>query len=184
LSATSSEKHRHKHHIALVGFMASGKSTTGRRLARLLGWPFCDTDAEIVRIHGPIEEIFQREGEAAFRQYEREAIERALSREVRSVIAVGGGAPAHEPTRTLLSERAQRVFLDASIEQIMNHLRRAATTRPMLGTNPDDERVRALYEERLPFYREAEISVDCSGLKVEKIARCIQERLRLLDLVP
>lgn len=164
--------------------MASGKSTTGKRLARLLGWPFCDTDAEVVRDHGPIAQIFERDGEPVFRRYECEAIERALSQERRCVIAVGGGAPAHEPTRHLLAERAQRVFLDASVEQITRRLRVARSMRPMLGVDLDEERMRALYAQRMPFYREAETIVDCSGLKPEQVARQVEERLRRAGIVP
>lgn len=163
--------------------MASGKSTTGRRLARLLGWPFYDTDAEVVRVHGAIEQIFEEEGETAFRVYELEALTRTLEQEPRSVIAVGGGAPAHEATRRLLAAGAHRVFLDASVEQIVDRLRHAHAVRPVLGADPDEERVRALYAQRMPFYAEAETIVDCSGLKISTIARRVEEQLRLAGVI-
>ncbi len=163
--------------------MACGKSTIGKRLAKLLGWSFWDTDAEIARLHGPIGQIFEREGEPAFRVYERGVVERALADPSRCVIAVGGGAPAHEPTRRLLAQGAHRVFLDVGIEQIVRRLRRARAVRPMLGTELDEEYVRALYEQRAPCYREAETIIDCSRLRVGEVARFVQEQLQVAGIV-
>ncbi|HEY9085726.1 MAG TPA: shikimate kinase [Candidatus Tyrphobacter sp.] len=173
-----------KRHVALVGFMASGKSTVGKRLARRLGWTFVDSDAEIVRERGAIERIFSREGEPAFRRYEQAVVERALAEAAPSVIAVGGGAPTHEPTRRLLADRAYRVFLCASPEQILARVRRSKTLRPLLGANPDAERVRSLYETRLPLYREAESIVDCTDLSLGLTAQVVEERLRAAGVVP
>ena len=80
-----------KRHVALVGFMASGKSTIGRKLARRLRWPFVDTDAMVVRKHGAIGAIFESQGEPEFRRYEHEAIRDALEASERSIVALGGG---------------------------------------------------------------------------------------------
>ncbi len=173
-----------KRHVALVGFMASGKSTTGKRLARRLGWKFVDTDAEIMRNHGPIERIFADEGESAFRLYERAVVENALAQPAPCVIAVGGGAPTHEPTRRLLAQHAHRVFLAATPEELFARVRRSRTLRPLLGAQPDSERVRTLYETRLPLYREAESIVECAGLDPEMTAQVIEERLRAAGFVP
>ncbi len=91
-----------RRHVALIGFMASGKSTIGKRLAARLGRPFCDTDAEVVRLHGPVARIFEAEGEPAFRAYERDAVELAKPTPPPPGVALGGGAPPHAPTRRLL----------------------------------------------------------------------------------
>ena len=74
----------------LIGAPGSGKTKTGKRVARALDAEFIDTDKAVVADHGPIAEIFEREGEAAFRGYEREAVARALRR--RAVVSLGGGA--------------------------------------------------------------------------------------------
>ncbi len=159
--------------------MAAGKSTIGKRLARELGVPFVDTDAEIVALHGSIDALFAREGEAAFREYERCAIEAALSGEPK-VVSLGGGAVTHPATRALLAERAVRVFVEVPPTTVAARVRRSTTVRPVLGTKPTLARIRELFAQREAYYREAEITVDGRG-SVGKIARTIVERLRGIE---
>lgn len=142
--------------------MAAGKSTIGKRLARELGLPFVDTDAEIVAGHGPLEDIFAREGEGSFRVYERNVVAAALLGEPK-VISLGGGAITHAPTRALLEAHALRVFIEAPLRTILARVRRSKTRRPMLGEQPSMRRVRELFALREPYYREAEIVVDGRG---------------------
>jgi shikimate kinase len=137
-----------KRHVALVGFMAAGKSTIGRRLARELGCEFYDTDVLIVRAHGAVAAIFAGEGEATFRRYEREAIAQVLSNGERSVVALGGGALTTPENRALLAEHAHRVFLKASPEQIFARVQKnrwgrgrrsiasGSSTTPVCPTTP------------------------------------------------
>lgn len=160
-----------KRHVALIGFMAAGKSTIGKRLARELGLPFVDTDAEVVALHGPIAAIFAREGEAAFREYERMALEAALGGEAK-VVSLGGGAVTHAPTRELLKRYAVRVFLDVPATTILARARRAQVPRPVLGEKPSLAHIRELLALREPYYREAEIVIDGRGA-TGKIARAI-----------
>jgi shikimate kinase len=141
-----------KRHVALVGFMAAGKSTIGRRLARELGCEFYDTDVLIVRAHGAVAAIFAGEGEATFRRYEREAIAQVLSNGERSVVALGGGALTTPENRALLAEHAHRVFLKASPEQIFARVQKNRKRRPLLGARPTLDRIRELYDARLPDY--------------------------------
>ncbi|MGH7736948.1 MAG: shikimate kinase [Candidatus Tyrphobacter sp.] len=164
-------------HVALVGFMAAGKSTVGRLLAQRIGWPFVDTDALIEKLHGPIAAIFADEGESAFREYELEAVAEAARREEPSVIAVGGGAVTHPSTRALLMERTFRVFLAAREREIARRLR-GGPPRPILGFEPSVEIVAARYRERLPLYRESELVVDCTQMRAPAVARRVEELLR------
>lgn len=151
-----------KRHVALVGFMASGKSTIGRKLARKLHRPFCDTDALVVADHGPIAAIFANEGEAAFRRYESDAIRAALDREEPSVIALGGGALTVAQNRSLLEERAHRIFIRVPAEQVLARVRRSREVRPVLGAAPTLESIGALYERRMAEYEKADHVVDVS----------------------
>ncbi len=148
-----------KAHVALVGFMAAGKTTLGRSLARELECEFVDTDALVTAAHGPIHEIFANEGEARFREYERAAAEAALEGPGK-VIALGGGAVTHAPTRSLLERRAVRVYIAVSPEKILGRLRRSRTIRPVVGDQPTLAGVRTLMAEREPYYREAEIVIE------------------------
>jgi shikimate kinase len=148
-----------KRHVALVGFMAAGKSTVGRRLARRLRCAFFDTDELVVRAHGRVADIFAREGEAAFRRYEREALESALEGAA-GVVALGGGALTVAENRAALQQRAHRVFLKASPEQILARVRHGRRPRPLLGARPTLARIRELYDERISDYASADHVVE------------------------
>jgi shikimate kinase len=149
-----------RRHLALVGFMASGKSTIGRKVARRLGRPFIDTDALVIRAHGPIAAIFAQEGEAVFRRYERSAIGEALANPEASVVALGGGALTVAENRRLLEERSYRVFIKISAEQVLARVRQSRETRPMLGESPTLEQIEELYAKRLSHYASADLVVE------------------------
>ncbi len=149
-----------RRHLALVGFMASGKSTIGRKLARRLGAPFFDTDALIVREHGPIGTIFAREGEAAFRRYERAAIGEVLGTAPASVVALGGGALTVAENRKLLDAKAYRVFIRLPPERILARVRRSKEVRPMLGPSPTLAQIEELYAKRLAEYERSDHVVE------------------------
>ncbi len=153
-----------KRHVALVGFMGTGKSTIGRKLARELGCAFFDTDNLIARTHGAIAEIFAREGEVAFRRYERETIEHVLRTGEAGVVALGGGALTVAENRALLKELADRVFLRSSPEQILRRVRRSRQRRPLLGNRPTLAKIQKLYDERLAHYADADHVVEAERL--------------------
>jgi shikimate kinase len=170
-------------HVALIGFMGAGKSSVGRRLAPELGLPFVDTDDEIVAEHGPIPALFERAGEGGFREHELAAVRAALDAPC-AVLALGGGAVTHEATRRLLAERALRVFLDVPLDVIFARLQRSNATRPMLGSAPTEARMRALFESRLPLYREADIVVECSRRTSSAVARQVADLVRAYRPLP
>lgn len=169
-----------KRHVALVGFMASGKTTIGRKLARTLGWLFVDTDTLIVREHGPIRSVFQNEGEAAFRRYERRAVRAALDRSAPHVIALGGGALTQADNRSLLEHRAHRIFIQISPEQVFARVNRSRETRPMLGPAPTLERIKELYGERMADYAAADLLVNATDSTdadvIEQIVMWLKQR--------
>src|SRR6185437_16867136 len=118
--------------IFLIGPMGSGKSAVGKYLARLLRMPFCDSDAEIERRTGvDIPDIFDKEGEAGFRQRERETLE-ALTSLPRIVLATGGGAILLAENRRVLSERGCVVYLETSVTQQADRVKQGRT-RPLLA---------------------------------------------------
>jgi shikimate kinase len=158
-----------KRHVALVGFMASGKSTIGRKLARRLGCAFFDTDDEVARAHGTVATIFATEGEAAFRRYEHAAINGILENAASGVVALGGGALTVAANRRLLTERAYRVFIRISPERVLARVRKSREQRPLLGVSPTLARVKDLYERRMEHYSSADYIVEadqCSGREV------------------
>jgi len=169
-----------KRHVALVGFMASGKTTIGRKLARKLKWTFFDTDALVVREHGPIPTIFAREGETAFRRYESAAIRTVMENPQPSVVALGGGALTVSENVALLEERASRVFIKIRAEQVLARIRTSREIRPVLGSAPTLARVKEIYHERLPAYECADFTVDASrrsdAVVVAEIVAWLQRR--------
>jgi shikimate kinase len=157
--------------------MAAGKTTIGRHLARELGVPFVDTDDSIVARHGPIATLFGERGEAGFRDAEYEAVREVLAGPP-CVIALGGGAVTHPPTRVLLRERALRVYLQIPVESLVERLRRSRTVRPLVGEYPTIERVRDLLMPREPLYLESDIIVPGPRRSKRAYAIAIAERLR------
>ena len=158
-----------KRHIALVGFMASGKSTIGKRLARKAGSAFFDIDAEVVREHGAISDIFYNEGEAAFRRYESAALAHVLRDGAPGVIALGGGALTVDANVRALKKGAYRVFIKVSPEQALERLRRSRWVRPLLGPTPSLARIKELYARRMPQYAHADYVVEADRLKPGQI---------------
>jgi len=144
--------------IVLVGLMGAGKSTVGRRLARRLGLPFVDSDDAIEVAAGySAAEVFERYGEADFRDGERRLVARLIDGEVR-VIATGGGAYVDPNTRKLLNERAITVWLDAPVEILADRTGRR-DTRPLLRNGDRKSTLEQLAEKRGPAYAEAHIRV-------------------------
>jgi shikimate kinase len=168
-------------HIVLTGFMASGKTAVGRRLARRLGYDFLDTDQTIEERSGrTISDIFAKEGEAAFRKLERDTIA-ALALEHPTVIATGGGTFVDAENRAALHKVGPVVCLVTSPEVILERVARS-DKRP-LAQGPDAaRRLLELYASRLPFYRMADVMVETDGLTVDqaaqRVAAAIAPRLR------
>ncbi len=161
--------------LVLVGFMGCGKSTVGRLLARTLGWHFHDLDERIEAAVGlPIATIFSKQGEAAFRSIERHQLDLLLqeARVRRSVIALGGGTFAQPANAQLLLQSPGLIlFLDVPVEELLLRLAQV-TNRPLFR---DEHSFRALYERRLPFYRQAHVTVPGSGTPEEVVERIVRQ---------
>ncbi|KPF62887.1 shikimate kinase [alpha proteobacterium AAP81b] len=144
--------------VALVGLMGAGKTTIGKRLAARLGLGFVDADAEIETASGlTVAEIFERFGEAHFRDGERRVIAR-LADGAPKVIATGGGAFIQPDTRALLLQRTVTVWLDADIPTLVARVRKR-DTRPLLKGRDPGEVLAELARLRNPFYAEARLRI-------------------------
>ena len=148
--------------VFLVGFMASGKTTVGQELARRLGWDFVDLDAQIEsREQQPIAEIFRDRGEHEFRLVEASALRDLMeSLERDTVVALGGGTFAQPGNRELLRPWPS-VFLDTPLPELWRRSREDGAKRPL--RKDDRTEFARLHEYRLPFYREATVTVVTSG---------------------
>ncbi|MEY4356740.1 MAG: hypothetical protein RL469_66 [Pseudomonadota bacterium] len=166
--------------IFLVGPMGSGKTAVGKQLARLLGVPFVDSDAEVERRTGAdIPLIFEKEGEAGFRERERDVIAELTTR-VGIVLSTGGGAILKEENRAALTARGVVVYLETSIAQQAARVRDGAN-RPMLAGQDTTQRLTELMAHRAPLYRgAAAITVQTDGRRVRDVA---EEILREVDRI-
>lgn len=166
-----------KANVFLIGPMGSGKSAVGRHLARLLGFSFHDSDADIEAKTGvDIAFIFEKEGEAGFRQREREAILRLTGLE-RVVIATGGGAVILPDNRRVLAERGTVVYLETSIAQQLERTRHGRH-RPLLNDTDPKAKLGELMRERAALYEQiADITVSTDGRRVQLVAEEIHREL-------
>lgn len=152
--------------LVLVGPMAAGKTSIGRRVARRLAVPFIDTDKRIVAAHGPIPVLFAEQGEAHFRELERAAVSAALDEG--GVISLGGGAVTDAGTRELLRPHPV-VFLTVSTEAVADRIR--GGSRPLLAGDDPLERWTRIFEERRDWYDEVASTVfDTSRRPMQRIA--------------
>jgi len=145
--------------VVLVGLMGAGKSCIGRRLAQRLSVPFVDADAEIEQAAGAtIAEIFEKYGEAAFRDGERRVMARLLLG-TPCILAAGGGAFMDSDTRTLIREHAVSVWLRADLDTLAARTK-GRGHRPLLNSGDPRTTLAQLIETRYPVYAEANITVD------------------------
>ena len=168
--------------IVLVGLMGVGKSTVGRRLARRLGLPFVDSDEEIEKAAGQkIGEIFERFGEAGFRDGERRVIARLIDGTPK-VIATGGGAFVDESTRSLILEKCVAVWLDADVETLAERVSRR-DHRPLLQGKDPLPLLEQLAAQRNPIYAQANLHVRSGSVPHERAVGRIVEALTELEAV-
>ena len=162
--------------VCLAGFMGSGKSTVGTRLAQQLGWRFVDLDERIEETAGiTIPQFFERHGEPAFRQFEADQLRAALGRATEfkesTVLALGGGTYAQPGAPEFLRNAGVPViWLDTPIEILLARCS-TMTGRPLFR---DEASFRALYSQRVASYQLADYRVDGSG----EAATVVSEILR------
>ena len=143
----------------MVGMMGAGKTAVGQALAARLSVPFLDSDEEIVRAANmSIAEIFERDGEAFFRDRETEVIGRLLDGQ-RAVLSTGGGAFMAERNRSMISERGVSVLLRADLDLLWNRVKHK-DTRPLLRTPDPKATLTEIYTARVPVYELADLVVD------------------------
>lgn len=169
--------------IVLVGMPGSGKSTVGKQLARQLACSFVDSDHEIERRIGmPIKAYFDRHGEADFRDLERSVIAELSGRED-GVLATGGGAVIRPENRRNLSAGGPVIYLRSTPEELFRRLRHDSQ-RPLLQVADPLRRLRDLFRERDPLYREtAQFVIETGRPTVPTLVNMILMQLELAGIV-
>jgi shikimate kinase len=168
--------------IILIGFMGSGKTTTGGELARALGFQFLDTDRIVEKSLGmKVAEIFETRGEALFREEEKKAL-LSLEKKRNHVLATGGGLWMNPGNRRRLSRMGWCVWLRVSPEQAWKRVSKTLSRRPLLSQSPDPlETIRRKNDEREPSYALAHFSVDTDNKRPKEVVREIIKGLKKAD---
>jgi shikimate kinase len=166
--------------VLLVGFMGAGKTTVGRELGRLLHWSFYDLDALIeARTGRTVPAVFAEQGEPGFRKLETQTLRELFEtlEDGSAVVALGGGAFAQEVNRQIIRDHsASVVHLEVGLEEALRRCAAAPGYRPLLS---EHAQVTLLYEERLPFYRTADVQLGTEGKQAVAVAQEIAAILRL-----
>lgn len=158
--------------VVLVGLMGAGKTRIGGILAKRLGIPFVDADAEIEAAAGmTIAEIFETQGEPAFRDLERRVIARLLSDEIK-VVAPGGGAMMNEETAKLILSSSVSIWLRADLDVLVERTGRTSK-RPLLRNGDPREILQGLMDKRYPVYATADIAVDSLPVDIDQNADAV-----------
>jgi shikimate kinase len=169
---------RHIHNLALIGFMGTGKSSVGQMVAASLHFTFLDTDHDIeVRARKSIAEIFAKDGEPAFREWEQRIVQELTQRK-RTVISTGGGLPADEANLASLKSHAFVVCLWASPDRILERVRHQ-THRPLLNDPNPVAKIRSLLAAREPFYRQADVLLNTEMRSVREVAQQVIHQFQM-----
>jgi shikimate kinase / 3-dehydroquinate synthase len=162
--------------VVLVGMMGAGKTSVGKRLAAKLGLPFVDADAEIeAGAQLTISEIFERFGEAYFREGERKVIARLLKGGP-LVLATGGGAFMNATTRDNIARHGLSIWLKPSFDILLARVRKKSN-RPLLKTPDQEQTLRGLLEERSPTYALADFTIESLDAAHDSVVEAILRRL-------
>jgi shikimate kinase len=165
--------------IYLIGFMGSGKTALGKKLASHLQFPFFDIDEKFEnQFKITINDFFMKYGEEAFRKLERKLLHETLERET-AVISTGGGTPCFFDNMDFINKHGTSVFMNIPINMAIHRLKNAKKPRPLLeNILPSDfsEFLQNLYLKRLPFYQQAHILMDTNTMDAKQLSQIILER--------
>jgi len=164
--------------LYLIGFMGVGKTTIGKQIAAFNKVVFIDTDSQIEKeTSKSIKEIFETDGEIAFRKLETDTI-RSINR--KAIIACGGGLPAHNNNIEYLKHKGTVIYLKASTETLIKRLEKNKNKRPLISKLTNDkllEFIRKILKEREKTYKQADYTIETDNKTVKEVLREINSLL-------
>jgi shikimate kinase len=172
-----------KNHIVyIIGFMGSGKTTAGKKLATHLGWSFIDLDKKIEEHAGEtIPEIFSRSGEAHFRNIETELL-KSLEYQSNTIISTGGGTPCHSDNMDYMLNMGLTVYLKLTPGQLKSRLSKLKGDRPLLK-DLDHQKLQSFIEEKLAdrekWYNRSDIIVEGIDIDINLLSSLVKSRLNI-----
>jgi shikimate kinase len=164
--------------LYLIGFMGVGKTTIGKQIAAFNKVVFIDTDSQIEKeTSKSIKEIFETDGEIAFRKLETDTI-RSINR--KAIIACGGGLPAHNNNIEYLKHKGTVIYLKASTETLIKRLEKNKNKRPLISKLTNDkllEFIRKILKEREKTFKQADYTIETDNKTVKEVLREINSLL-------
>ncbi|MGN8630903.1 shikimate kinase [Blautia sp. HCP3S3_G3] len=169
-------------HIVIIGFMGSGKTRVGKRLAQEYGLPFIDVDRVVTKkMNLTISEIFQRFGEPYYRALETLVIKELTNDKERKVISLGSGLPIQEQNQKYLKDLGTIIYLKGSLETLKKRLE-AGSNNPLLEGDDREDKIKKLLKQRDPVYAKyADIEVITGVKPFEALIEEIKEKLEAFE---
>ncbi len=171
--------------IFLIGFMGSGKSTIGKKLASRMKRDFVDLDQVLSELENlSVQSIFELKGEAYFRTLEREWLEKANIEN--AIISLGGGTPCFNDNIDLLKQKGLVVYLSLNTAVLANRLFHAKSVRPLLEPYKKDigvltNKIEAMLDERLIYYEQADLIFEAENMSKTKLDLLVERIMQLTD---
>jgi shikimate kinase len=166
--------------LYIIGFMGSGKSTAGKKLASLLGWSFIDLDKSIeVQTGKTIPELFSLHGEDHFRNIESEVL-RSLKSQINTVISTGGGTPCHGDNMDFMLKTGLTLYLKLTPGQLKSRLSESKGERPLIKDLTDEGLLRFIEDKlasREKWYSSAEITMEGINLDISLLLSIVKAKL-------
>jgi shikimate kinase len=167
--------------IYLIGFMGSGKSSKGRKIASALRWNFADTDKIVEEMEGSsVPDLFKQKGEDFFREAESRAL-LTVSGRTRTVVACGGGTPCSADNMEIMRSTGVIVYLKLTVAELALRLQKSKTIRPLLRETGQEglaSRVQQLLESRTSWYEQADLVIEGPDTTAEEITPLIADLVR------
>jgi shikimate kinase len=163
--------------IFLIGFMGSGKSTHGKKLAKLLNKPFIDLDNYIEKKEElSVQEIFEKKGEDYFREKESEYLKQVIARYPQSVVSLGGGTPCFNNNITQILKAGTAVYIEMPADSLHYRLTQSENKRPLLKDKSLEEGlefIQDLLRRREQFYLQAQLTINGINLTADKLKEAL-----------
>jgi len=160
-----------KSSLFLIGFSGSGKSSVGKKLAKVLNYTFIDTDRIIEKKTGKsIDEIITQNGEIEFRKIESNVLSE-IDFSKKNIVATGGGLPTIDENLKIMKKEGSIIWLEASVDSIFERLFSSNEIRPLLGSNIKKDKIIKLFNIRLSVYNIAETKIDTNKKELNQIVK-------------
>lgn len=164
--------------IFLIGFMASGKSTLGKKLANKIALPFIDLDDYIEKTHNTtIRELMNDKGQDGFREIERDSLNSVIKENKSAIISTGGGTPCYFDNMETMNLSGETIYIDTDIPTIVYRLIHSKQDRPLTSGKTKEDLsvyVKNLLEKRLVYYKQAKYTVNGKSLKITDLLNLVK----------